>query len=633
MIPSLLTKGIHMTPDLSVRSNPAQRRDVLHDPRGPGPAPLLRGGSARGYLIAVVCGLGMVALIDGCRLAGRSPAAGAFDEALPAADLAIVNARIWTGERRDPQDSNRGDEPVALAVVGDRIAVIGDEGVIRRRIGPNTRVIDAKGRRVIPGMTDSHLHLIAGGFQLGRLHLRDVRNKEEFIQAVAADAEKKEPGQWVLGGRWSVESWQKREAPTKAWLDPVTGAVPVFLSRMDGHQALVNSAALRLAGIDSSGPADPVGGEIQRDPRTGEPTGILKESAMDLVRSYVPSPGLEDRYEALKRAMRHANALGVTSVHDMSEAEDLDVYRWAAREGAMTLRVHCYLMVDDWPSHFDTVRGFQPPGGMVEIHGLKGFMDGSLGSRTAYLREPYSDAPPEMLYPRGQLTAMAESTGAFRALVARADAKGFQIAVHAIGDEANHLLLNAYEAAMRPNKGRPPLCHRVEHAQHLLPGDIPRFAELGVVASMQPFHKADDGRYAEQRIGKERLKGSYAHRQLVDSGALVCFGSDWPVVTMNPLKGIDAAVNARILGPEGKLNGPVWLKSHALTVEEALRAYTVWPARVVGAGDRLGTLEVGKIADMVVLSDDPLTMAPAGLSKVKVVHTIVGGQVVFSQSP
>ena len=606
---------------------------ICDDPRGLKPAARWWRGSARGCLIAVICGLGIVAPVDGCRLTGRSPAAATFDEALPAADLAIVNARIWTGRKSDSHDSTPSHEPAALAVVGDRIAVIGGEADVRRRIGPDTRVIDAKGRRVIPGMTDSHLHLMAGGFQLGRLHLRYVQSKGAFIQAVAADAKTKGAGRWVLGGRWSVESWKERQTPTKAWLDPVTGDVPVFLSRMDGHQALVNSAALRLAGIDAAGPVDPVGGEIQRDPQTGEPTGILKESAMELVRSQVPSPSFDDRYEALRRAMRHANALGVTSVHDMSGPEDLPVYRRAAGEGTMTLRVHCYLMVDDWPEHFATVRDFQPPGGMVEIHGLKGFMDGSLGSRTAYMRAPYSDATPEMLHPRGQLTAMAESRGAFQALVARVDAEGFQIAVHAIGDEANHLLLDAYQAATRQNKTRPLLPHRVEHAQHLLVEDIPRFAELGVVASMQPFHKADDGRYAERRLGKGRLRGSYAHRELVDSGALLCFGSDWPVVTMNPLKGIDAAVNAKTLGPEGGLDGPVWLKSHALTVEEALKAYTVWPTKAVGTDDRLGTLEVGKIADVVVLADDPLAIAPGRLSEVKVVHTIVGGRVVFSQSP
>ncbi|UCF33151.1 MAG: amidohydrolase [Phycisphaerales bacterium] len=543
----------------------------------------------------------------------------------PPADLAVVNARIWTGVEDQPSSPG---EPTALAVVGERIIIVGSDEDVKRCIGPDTSVIDAKGRRVIPGITDSHVHMVSGGFQLGRLHLRNVRSREEFVEAVAAEAKAKKPGQWVLGGRWSVESWSTPESPTKDSLDPVTGNVPVFLSRMDGHQALVNSAALRLAGINAAAPPDPVGGEIERDPKTREPTGILKESAMDLVRAHIPAPSLEDRYEALIRAMRHANSLGITSVHDMSELADIEVYKRAIQEEALTLRVHGYLMVEDWLAHIKDVQGLCC---MVEFDGFKGFMDGSLGSRTAYMREPYADAPSGMPYPQGQLTAMAQSPHQFQSMVDQIDALGFQIAVHAIGDEANHLLLDAYATAIIHNKRRPPLPHRVEHAQHLRLEDIPRFARLGVVASMQPFHKADDGRYAEQRLGKERLKGSYAYRKLLDAGAMVCFGSDWPVATMNPFEGMAAAVNARTLGPTGDLDGPVWLPDHALSVNEALSAYTVWPTHVVGTADRLGTLELGKIADLVILSADPLGVPPTRLSEIQAAITIVGGKVVFSR--
>jgi len=237
------------------------------------------------------------------------------------------------------------------------------------------------------------------------------------------------------------------------------------------------------------------------------------------------------------------------------------------------------------------------------------------------MREPYNDANPTTLHPRGQLTAFASSQ-TFRPLVAQADAKELQMAVHAIGDEGNHLLLNAYEAAARQNDTTDRR-HRIEHAQHLLVSDIPRFSKLGVVASMQPFHKADDGRYAGKAIGAERLKGSYAFRQLVDVKALVVFGSDWPVVTLNPFAGIDAAVNAKTL------SGEIWLPSHSLTVEEALRAYTVSPPRAVHQESRLGTLEVGKLADIVILVDDPLTMPRERLAEVKVAQTIVGGKVVY----
>ncbi len=288
------------------------------------------------------------------------------------------------------------------------------------------------------------------------------------------------------------------------------------------------------------------------------------------------------------------------------------------------MRITVYLGVTDWASHVEKIPGYGLNSDLLRLAGFKGFMDGSLGSRTAYMREPYADATPEMPYPRGQLTEMADPFESFEKQVVIADAAGMQIAVHSIGDQANHLLLNAYEAALKGG-GRRDARHRVEHAQHLQVSDIPRFSKLGVVASMQPFHKADDGRYAEKAIGKERLKGSYAFRQLVDTGALVVFGSDWPVVTLNPFAGIDSAVNAKTLA------GEVWLPSHSLTVEEALRAYTVSPPKAIHRDDRLGTIEVGKFADFVILEHDLLTIPKDRIADVKVAQTIVGGKVVFDR--
>jgi predicted amidohydrolase YtcJ len=541
------------------------------------------------------------------------------------ADLVILNVKVWTGAGDAMVKPGPAAEPTALAIVGDRIAAVGDDAAMRGHIGPDTKVIDARGRRVVPGITDSHTHIISGGLQLARIALRDVRSREEFAQAVAAEAKRKEKGQWVLGGRWSVESWDKPESPNRTWLDPVTGDVPVFLTRMDGHQALVNSTALKLAGIDASGPPDPKGGEIERDPKTKEPTGILKESAMDLMEPLIPDPTPSEQYEAFRRAMRHANSLGVTSVHNMSEASDLEVFHKAEQEGTLTVRITAYLSVSDWASQIEKMPKYGLNSDMLRLAGFKGFMDGSLGSRTAYMREPYSDATPEMPYPRGQLTAMADPPESFQRQAAVADAAKLQLAVHAIGDEANHLLLDAYENALKAN-GRRGARHRIEHAQHLHLSDIPRFAELGVVASMQPYHKADDGRYAEKAIGRERLKGSYAFRQLVDAGALLTFGSDWPVVTMNPFAGIDSAVNAKTLA------GNVWLPAHSLTMEEALRAYTASPAKAIHRQDRLGTIEPGKYADVVILSDDPFALPKEGVGEIRVETTIVGGKVVFNQA-
>lgn len=543
--------------------------------------------------------------------------AKAQDAPLQPADLVIVNAKVWTGAKPS------SPEPTAIAVAGDTIVAVGTDAQVRSRVGDKTKIIDALGRRVIPGITDSHTHIVGGGFQLARLALRDVRSREEFIQAVQAEVKKKNKGEWVIGGRWSVESWDKPESPNKAWLEPISADNPIFLSRMDGHQALVNSAALELAGIDAQGPPDSVGGEIERDPITREPTGVLKESAMDLVDHLIPKPTRPERREALLRAMKHANSFGITSVHDMAQPADLEVFRQASEQNTLTVRITAYLSAEDWSARLtDAVQAkelWTTP--MFRFAGFKGFMDGSLGSRTAYMREPYADATPTTLHPRGQLTALASSQ-TFQQQVTQADAKGLQMAVHAIGDEGIHLLLDGYEAAAKQN-GSTDRRHRVEHTQHLLVSDIPRFAKLGVVASMQPFHKADDGRYAEKAIGAERLKGSYAFRQLVDAGALVVFGSDWPVVTLNPFAGIDSAVNAKTL------SGEVWLPSHSLTVEEALRAYTVSPPKAVHQESRLGTLEAGKLADFVILVDDPLTIPAEHLAEVKVAQTIVGGKVVY----
>jgi len=493
---------------------------------------------------------------------------------------------------------------------------------MRRFLGRGTRLIDARARRVIPGITDSHTHIVSGGFQLDHLNLRDVRDRNQFVNAVGVRARVKRPGEWIVGGRWSVESWARPETPDKSWIDALTPDVPVFLNRMDGHSALVNSAALRAAGIDANGPPDPKGGEIVRDPHTGEPTGILTESAMGLASGRIPEPSPNERYQALLRAMRYANTLGITSVHDMCELADLETFRRAQREASQSVRITAYLSVDDWTAYVDRIAAFDLNSDMVRLAGLKGYMDGSMGSRTAYMHDAYSDASAGALHPRGMLTPMADPPESFQTVVAVADARGLQLAVHAIGDDANHLLLDVYASAIERN-GRRDARHRDEHAQHLIVSDIPRFAQLGVVASMQPFHKADDGRYAEIAIGRDRLPGSYAFRQLVDNGALLIFGSDWPVVTLNPFAGIAAAVTARTLA------GDVWLPSHSLTRAEALRAYTAAPARAIHMENKLGTIEVGKLADIVVLADDPFAVPDDGLADVRVAITMIGGRIVY----
>lgn len=534
------------------------------------------------------------------------------------ADMVLLSASIWTGV-----DAKTAGSPEALAVRGERIVAMGRNDEIRRWIGPETQVIDVGGRRVIPGITDSHTHIISGGLMQMRLHLRDVPDRETFIQRIAEAARKKRPGEWLLGGRWSVESWKRPETPSRTWIDAATGDVPVMLHRMDGHAALVNTAALRLAGIDANGPPDPKGGQIERDPKSGEPTGILKESAMDLVARLIPPPDPEAMHEALLRAMDHLNSLGITSVHDMSEPEHLAVFENAARRNQLTLRIHSFVSTADWEEWTPRVTSYPWRDDMYRVMGFKGYMDGSLGSRTAFMREAYADAAPNAPYPKGQLTAFADPYDGLERRVAAADASGLQLAVHAIGDQANHLLLNAYENAARLNQ-RPNARHRIEHAQHLLLEDIPRFERLGVVASMQPFHKADDGRYAENALGLSRLSGSYAFRRLLTARATVVFGSDWPVVSADPFAGIDAAVNARTL------DGKIWQADNAISVEQALRAYTVVPPFAVHREKELGTIELGRLCDVVVLTEDVLSMPAGRVGEVRAWMTICGGRVVYS---
>lgn len=529
------------------------------------------------------------------------------------ADLVVTNARVWTGT---------GNAVTAVAIRGERIVAVGDNRVVGAWIGDQTRVIDTNGRRVTPGLIDSHIHVVGGGLQLGRLHLRDVGSREAFVAAVGRAASSKQESQWVLGGRWSVESWTNQTPPAKEWIDAATGDVPVFLTRMDGHQALVNSAALKIAGIDRDGPADPVGGVIERDPATGEPTGVLKDAAMELVDRHIPKPTEAERSEALQRAMRHLNAQGVTCAHDMSGPADLNVFRKAHRSGQLTVRIRKYLHVTDWTRSIDDVRRFNAGDDWFRINGFKGYMDGSLGSRTAYMYRPFADAHPHDEYPSGLLAEMAEPPRKLRWMIQQAAEARLQPAVHAIGDEANHVLLDAYEAVAR-KRGQRDWRPRVEHAQHLLPEDIDRFAKMGAIASMQPFHKADDGRYAEQALGSERLSGSYAYRSLIESGATVCFGSDWPVVTSDPFAGMAAAVTAKTL------DGKRWIPEQAIEIEAALNAYTTSAAFAGFDENILGTITVGRLADIVVLSEDVLTVPAEEISHVRAWVTIVGGKVVY----
>jgi len=554
-------------------------------------------------------------------------------------DLAIVNAKVWTG------DIKRPDAQVVL-IDGDRITAVGGEELLKDLPKDSVIIIDAGGRRVIPGLIDCHAHLIEGGLMLSKLQLRDATSKEDFLRRVKEYASTLAPGEWLIGRGWTTESWNSKERsrkevavprqhssttePTKEWIDSITRGRPAVLTRMDGHQALANSVALRLAGVTKQTP-DPPGGRIMKDPITGEPTGILKDTAEELVTALIPSHTLKQRKNVLQRAKRMYNRLGVTMVHDMSEPDDGEVFLAALKEQTATrpserLRIYSFYTASHWPvePQFFGRPTFRPNvAGWFWFAGFKGYMDGSMGSRTAYMREPFLDNPPEERGWRGLLGAFAiqEPPNDVARQFHDAAAGGWQATVHAIGDQANHLALNAYEEVLTQYPDWRP---RIEHVQHLLPSDVARFGKLGVIASMQPYHKADDGRYVVKRIGKERCKTSYAFRSLLDSGAVVCFGSDWPVVSNNPFLGIHAAVTGRTL------DGTVFVPEQNISVVEALRCYTANAAHACYMEDRLGKIKPGFLADIVILNQDILNIPADEIAGTTVHMTMVGGHVVWS---
>jgi predicted amidohydrolase YtcJ len=561
----------------------------------------------------------LAVLLGGCAWVTVSCDGGEMDrtatgEPRPAGaiSLALVNGRVWTGDPSKP-------EAEAVAISGDRIVGVGRSSEIRAEAGP-AEVIDLGGRFVVPGFIDSHVHFIDGGFRLASVQLRDAASRDEFISRIRAFAATVPPGTWITGGDWDHTLWGG-ELPRREWIDAATQQHPVWVSRLDGHMALANAAALKAAGL-ARGVADIPGGEIVRE-ASGELTGLLKDNAMDLVASKVPPPSdvLKDR--ALDAAMRHVAAQGVTTVHNMGSWEDLDVFTKAWRAGRLGTRVYAAVPLSTWARLRDLVasKTHGPDGrgdAWLRVGALKGFVDGSLGSHTAAFAEPFSDAPKD----RGLFVNSLED---LRTWIADADAAGLHVMVHAIGDRANSVLLDIFERVAREHGARDRR-FRIEHAQHLTVADIPRFAKLGVIPSMQPYHAIDDGRWAERVIGPERIRTTYAFRSLLESGASLAFGSDWFVAPPTPLEGIYAAVTRRTLDdrhPDG------WVPDQKITVEEALVAYTRAAAYASFEETLKGTIAPGKLADLAVIDRDIRSIPPHEIRNAKIVRTIVGGRTVF----
>jgi predicted amidohydrolase YtcJ len=536
------------------------------------------------------------------------------DNSLVTPDIIIVNATVRT---MDPQHSTAE----AIALLGNRIVAVGNDNEIKRLAGPNTKVIDAKRRLVLPGFNDAHVHFLSGGFQLSSVDLRDANTPDEFAERIRQFAAKLPPGRWITGGDWDHERWPEAKLPTKELIDRYTPNTPVFVSRLDGHMALANSLALKLAGVTSQ-TKNPDGGVIVRDGK-GEPTGILKDAAQSFVWKVVPAASFEEKLIAARAASNYAARLGVTSVQDVSAGSDVGVYQTLLDRGELKTRIYAMTPLPNWERLANAGIRAHFGNEMLRVGGLKAFSDGSLGSTTALFYDPYQDAPETSGIPSDEMFP----EGAMLARVRDADRAGLQILIHAIGDRANDLILSIFEQVEKENGPRDRR-FRIEHAQHIRSQDIARFARDKVIASMQPYHAIDDGRWAEKRIGKERAKTTYAFRSLLNAGATLAFGTDWTVAPLNPLLSVYGAVTRRTIDRKNP-NG--WVPEQKITVEEAVRAYTVGSAYAEFQDTVKGTITAGKLADLVILSRDIFSIDTKEIENVKVLMTIVDGRVVYEE--
>lgn len=531
----------------------------------------------------------------------------------PVADLVITNAKAWTVDKSLPTAQ-------AVAVLGDRIVAVGSIADVDAWRGPRTRVLDARGKLLLPGFNDAHVHFVSGGLQLDNVQLKDVTSPAEFARLVGERAKITPNGEWILGGNWDETKWNPPNMPTKELIDAATPDTPVFVSRYDGHMGLANSVALRLAGITANTP-DPPGGTIVRDAQ-GNPTGALKDAATDYMDKVIPPLSHEQRLKVVKRALAHAASLGVTSVQHMAASyEDIAVYSELLQRGELTARIYAAPLIThvDEQARIGIGHAFGAP--YLRIGALKAFADGSLGSGTAYFYEPFLNQGSN----RGLLSDEMHPISLMRDRMMKADAAGLQICTHAIGDEAISTILDLYAEVIKAH-GAADRRFRIEHAQHMAAKDFDRFAQLHVIASVQPYHAIDDGRFAESHIGHDRASRTYAFRTLLDHGVRLAFGTDWEVAPLNPLLGVYAAVTRATL--DGK-NPNGWFPEQKLTVAEAVEAYTMGSAYAEFQEKEKGSITPGKLADMVLLSDDIFSIAPAKIGDTKVLKTIVGGKLVW----
>jgi len=531
------------------------------------------------------------------------------------ADLILENGKIWTVDPHRPWAE-------AVAIRSGQILQVGSNSEISVCKGSETEMIDLNHKLVLPGFIDSHTHFLDGGFNLTGVKLRDVSGRHEFVERIEAQAKNLGPGRWIREGSWDHQLFDPPVLPSKEWIDRCTLENPVCIIRMDMHMALVNSLALKIAGI-SRDTHSPAGGEIDKDATTGEPTGILKDSAMAMVKKHIPEYSMSEKKQALQAAVQHAAQLGVTSVHDMMFFADLAAYQSLERENKLTLRVHIYIPISEGDI-FSRINMTTPFGSnRIQLGGLKAFVDGSLGSSTALFFEPYTGQTDNCgikagdMFPEGRLEQQLEA----------AEKAGLQVAVHAIGDKANSIILDVYSQVMNRNQSRDRRW-RIEHVQHLIQDDLKRIFELGVIASVQPYHLWDDGCWAVEKVGPERIHSAYAFKSLLDNRVPLAMGSDWTVAPLNPLSGIYAAVTRHT--QDGKNPGG-WIPEQKISLEEAIKGYTINGAFAEFSEEIKGSISAGKLADLVVLDQDFFSLPPDEILNTKVDLTIFDGKVIFSR--
>ena len=524
------------------------------------------------------------------------------------ADKIYFNTKIWTGDSANAWAD-------AIAIKGNEIVYVGKD--YQSFKGANTEMIDLGGKLMTPGFIDNHTHFLFGGYTLSGVDLRKAKTPNEFISILKEFCQKYNDDRWILGGNWDHEVWGG-ELPSRDWIDSVTGNHPIFLNRYDGHMALANSKALEIARINKDTKV-PEGGEMKKNTK-GEYTGLLKDEAMALVNKVIPDPTEKELDEYLQAAVQHAFENGVTQVHDMGWYGgwvDLATYRRNYAAKKLDLRIYSFVPLSNWAKLDSFCKKEGKGDDMLRWGGLKGFMDGSLGSTTAWFYDPYLDDPKTS-------GLFVTDTIAIRNWVLAADSAGLHIAVHAIGDRANDFILNVFEEAEKKNSKDHRF--RVEHAQHLTQTAIPRFAQLKVIPSMQPYHAIDDGRWAYKRLDDARLKGTYSFKSLLDTKANLTFGSDWMVAPLKPIEGIYAAVTRRTLDDK---NPHGWYPEQKISVEQALKCYTTNNAYAGFQENKLGILKKGMLADMVVLDENIFEITPEKIRDVKVLRTIVNGKQVY----